>query len=88
MCEYCNDLPTNKENMSFAESLASKEFVLLGSYTDGYSQLKINYCPICGRNLNLVESEEDEDYDDIYRDDYSYEDIYGGYDPYSLGWDV
>ena len=80
MCEYCKDLPTNKdkENMSFIESFASKEFVLCGSYNDGYIQLKINYCPICGRDLNPIEREEDEDDDDIY----------GCYDLYYLGWDV
>jgi hypothetical protein len=80
MCEYCKDILTNndKENMSLVELLSSKEFVLCGSYKDGYNQLKINYCPICGRDLNTIECEENEDEDDIY----------GDYDPYYLGWDV
>lgn len=69
MCEYCKDLPTDKdkENMSFIESLASKEFVLCGSYNDGYRQLKINYCPVCGRNLNEPKYEGEDDY--IYDDE-------------------
>ena len=89
-CEYCKDLPSNKdqENMTLVEMLSSKDFVFCGSYKDGYSQLKINYCPICGRNLNPIEHEEDKDNNDICGDYDSYEDIYGGYDPYSLGWDV
>lgn len=75
MCEYCKDLPTNKdkENMSFIESLVSKEFVLCGSYNDGYIQLKINYCPICGRDLNEAKHEDEDDY--IYDDECDY-DVY------------
>ena len=84
-CEYCKDLPTNRENMSFIESLGSKEFVLLGSYTDGYSQLQVNYCSICGRNLNPTDHKENEDDNDIYGSYDSYEDTYGYYTHTLLG---
>ena len=75
MCEYCKDLPADKdkENMTFIESLASKEFVLCGSYNDGYIQLKIKYCPVCGRDLNEPKYEGEDDY--IYDDECDY-DVY------------
>lgn len=59
MCEYCEN---KKILMSFDESLEFEGYVgiknrnkLEVSNDFGVTQIEINYCPMCGRNLKECE---------------------------------
>ena len=64
MCVYCNKGVMNKALINdgydvIVKVLVSEDEGHLVSYNIGYMKLegkRINYCPVCGRNLNGVKA--------------------------------